>query len=56
MRLQRLQDVVGLVCFESGFLFIHPRFAFLLVVGDGLASSAEVVTRMKEINQVAALR
>ena len=54
--LQRLQDCVGLLCFEPGFLLIHPPFVRLLIAVDGLAGSAEIVTHMKEIDQVAALR
>jgi len=55
MFLQFLQDFIGLVCFEPGFVLVHPRFLFLLGVHDGFAGCTEVVAYMKEINQVAAL-
>lgn len=56
MRLQFLQYRVGLLRFEPVFLLIHPRFLRLLIAVDGLAGCTEIVARMKEIDQVAALR
>ena len=56
MRLWYLQDFIGLVCFESRFLFVHPCFLLLLCTDDSLTRSAEVVTYMIKINQVADLR
>lgn len=56
MRSWCLQDFIGLVCFESDCLLVHPYFLLLLGADGGLASGAEVVTRMKEVNQVTALR
>ena len=55
MCLQFLQDFIGLVCFESVFLLVHPRFLFRLRANDGFAGGTEVVAHMKEINQVATL-
>ena len=56
MRLQFLQYGVGLIRFESAFLLVHPRFLRLLIAINGLSGGAEIVARMKEIDQVAALR
>ena len=56
MRLQFLQYRIGLLRFEPVFLLAHPRFLRLLIVVDGLAGGTEIVARMKEIDQVAALR
>jgi len=56
MRLKLLQDCVGLIRFESVFLLVHPRFLLLLCADDDLDGCTEVVARMEEIDQVAALR
>ncbi len=53
--LQLFQNFIGLVGLEPNGLFIHPFLVLTLWGDNGLARSTEVVTGMKEIDQVTAL-